>query len=294
VARDPGVRAQREMDREDPGVDGSSTEEYALDYDPRADGEVIRDRDGEVTWLTAEQQAARDAYRLMHEDERLAYLDARGAEIAGAAGAEEDAIRERMLLEGVSPDDIRQVAATAADEYERQAAQDAEEAERGRDSWGHYDPPGSWWPGPTEEHPTVQAWIDAHPEAEELSEEEINRIDADRERAEEEAFEDERQPGGPLWDAEHGRPYDDATCARLINESRYPELAAEGEREAGRGGGQPETAEPKGGVGGSTYISRRGGGPISMSNAAVGPAPGFDLAGPGLSPASEADLEAGS
>jgi hypothetical protein len=136
----------------------------------------------------------------------------------------------------------------------------------------------------------VQAWIDAHPEAEELSEEEINRIDADRERAEEEAFEDERQPGGPLWDAEHGRPYDDATSARLINESRYPELATEGG--AGRGGGQPETAEPERGGEDGTYTGRCSGA-IGMSNAVVGPAPGFDLAGPELSPVLEADLEAG-
>jgi hypothetical protein len=53
----------------------------------------------------------------------------------------------------------------------------------------------------------------------------IDRYDLERERAEEEAIQDERQPGGPLWDAEKGEPYDDATAARLINEARYPEQA---------------------------------------------------------------------
>jgi hypothetical protein len=49
------------------------------------------------------------------------------------------------------------------------------------------------------------------------------RIDLERERAEAEAIEDESRPGGPLWDAENGEPYDDATAAMLIAEVRYAE-----------------------------------------------------------------------
>jgi hypothetical protein len=57
----------------------------------------------------------------------------------------------------------------------------------------------------------------------ELTEEEINRIDLDRERAEAEAIEDESRPVGPLWDADKGEAYDDATAAMLIAEARHAE-----------------------------------------------------------------------
>jgi hypothetical protein len=56
-----------------------------------------------------------------------------------------------------------------------------------------------------------------------LADHEINRTEADREAAEQDAIEDEAQPGGPLWGAENGRPYDQATQDRMINEARYPE-----------------------------------------------------------------------
>jgi hypothetical protein len=56
-----------------------------------------------------------------------------------------------------------------------------------------------------------------------LTDAEINRYDLERERAEVEATEDEARPGGPLWNAERGEPYDDATAAMLIAEARYAE-----------------------------------------------------------------------
>jgi hypothetical protein len=60
-------------------------------------------------------------------------------------------------------------------------------------------------------------------EAAELTDEEINRIDLERERAEAEATEDESRPGGPLWDAGKGEPYDRAAAAMLIAEARHAE-----------------------------------------------------------------------
>ena len=57
----------------------------------------------------------------------------------------------------------------------------------------------------------------------ELPDREINAMDAAREAAEQEAIEDETQPGGPLRNPETGQPYDEATQERLINEARYAE-----------------------------------------------------------------------
>lgn len=62
-----------------------------------------------------------------------------------------------------------------------------------------------------------------------LDDKEINRMDDAWQRQQEEERFSERRPGGPLWNPETGEPYDEATCARLINEARYPGP----EREAG-------------------------------------------------------------
>jgi hypothetical protein len=81
--------------------------------------------------------------------------------------------------------------------------------------------PAQPWPGnPDRGDRDDEFWAG---EAAELTDEEINRIDLERERAETEATEDESQPGGPLWDAEKGEPYDDPAAAVLIAEARYAE-----------------------------------------------------------------------
>ena len=56
-----------------------------------------------------------------------------------------------------------------------------------------------------------------------MTDEEIDRRELERERAEDETIEDEARPGGLLRDTEKEEPYDDATAALLINESRYAE-----------------------------------------------------------------------
>jgi hypothetical protein len=173
---------------------------------------TVRDQDGELTRLTGGQQASRDAYALMDLGERVAYLGDRAAEMA-AAGDVPNAVTARMVLDGVAPDDVRQVVATAGEwatsaEAQEEAfedeARDREHAgpsdleaeqEPGGPLWNpetgqpydeattarlinearfpeaeadnpFYDPPGSRWAGPTEEYLTVQAWADAHPDAE--------------------------------------------------------------------------------------------------------------------------------
>jgi hypothetical protein len=60
---------------------------------------------------------------------------------------------------------------------------------------------------------------DGHVESEELSDAEINRIDRAWEAAEQDAIEDETQPGGPLWDVEAGRPYPPKEIERMCHEA---------------------------------------------------------------------------